>query len=329
MFCAACRNRADNVQLVQWLSLKVKPPPSDEVLFNSLITALTQNNTAVASWLDAHFHIMERATSTSKGIESKAAGSILVRVCKTHLDERGDGVKWLLNHPSMAKVEESLVVQAVRHLVLKTRLSTLPLFIIEKLPISEPLRNELLTGVMFTTIQRDTLTQVQKVISMGELNKEAVAKCLTSTDKDQRIHVSSSKVVKWLITHFQLERDHITLNNNALLLNLLSHHHSSCAEWLINMFRITFEEVLSLNITAFSEADLATWQMMLRVFPQITAPTIKQKLMCLVCQSPVTAQYTMRMFPEITTADVVEFWSTQSPYSVPLFVRLWLGDAIP
>ncbi|KAH3714152.1 hypothetical protein Pelo_19340 [Pelomyxa schiedti] len=231
MFGRACENLGDNVELVQWLSSNVETPLSDEDVLDSFIEALAKANTAVASWLDAKFHIMG------------ATQELAV-----------DGVKWLLNHPAMAHVEERFVVKAVRHLVFKSCMSTIPLFIIEKVPISEPHRNELVAGLLHIILQCDTLTQVQKVVSMGEFDKETVAKCLTSTDYDQHIQFSSSKVVKWLITHFQLERHHITLNNNALLLNLLIQHHSSCAEWLINMFHFSLDEVIV--STSFHSASI-------------------------------------------------------------------------
>ncbi|KAH3698823.1 hypothetical protein Pelo_19783 [Pelomyxa schiedti] len=55
-----------------------------------------------------------------------------------------------------------------------------------------------------------------------------------------------------------------------------------------------------------TKLDLHTWQMMLRVFPRITTRTIKQHFMSVVCQTPVMAEYTMRLFPDITAADLVD-----------------------
>ncbi|KAH3763210.1 hypothetical protein Pelo_4928 [Pelomyxa schiedti] len=96
------------------------------------------------------------------------------------------------------------------------------------------------------------------------------------------------------------------------------------------MFHFSLDEVLNkdmhLNIFSRGFFDLQTWQMMLRVFPEITVSTVKQKLMCIVCQSPVIAQYTMGMFPEMTIADIAE---ANLPGSFRASVVLWLAGALP
>ncbi|KAH3732048.1 hypothetical protein Pelo_17119 [Pelomyxa schiedti] len=92
------------------------------------------------------------------------------------------------------------------------------------------------------------------------------------------------------------------------------------------MFHFSLDEVLSndmhLNIFSTRFFDLPTWQMMLRVFPEITVSTIKEKLMCIVCQSPVIAQYTMRVFSEMTIADIAKAHMSTPRESV----MFWLSD---
>ncbi|KAH3705870.1 hypothetical protein Pelo_19582 [Pelomyxa schiedti] len=167
--------------------------------------------------------------------------SILERVCE-HIpfrQERREGVKWLLNHLEMTGVKEGLIVKAVRHLVFIKCLLATPLLIIEKFPIiSEPTRTELLVGLLKESVQGGNLSQVKQVISMGE---------------------------------------HITVNSNILLQNLLANKQASCAEWLINRLHIALDEVLELCWEPFPFAafDVFTFQMMLRVFPGITSETVK------------------------------------------------------
>ncbi|KAH3763298.1 hypothetical protein Pelo_4850 [Pelomyxa schiedti] len=320
IFRAACKNQTENLDVMKWLSTKVSLSPEDAC--ESFVISLATNNIATASWLDESFGIMKNTTT--------GVSSVLSKMCK-HIqsgDERAQGVKWLLNHPTMANLDESLVAETVKYLLGKKRLSATPLFIIEKFPISEPTHTELLLGVLKESLQGDTLTQVKKVISMGEFTKESVAQCLANPEL---ISFGSIKSVKWLITHFQLEREHITLDNNTLLHNLVARRQASCAEWLINRFHITLDEVLELHWdpSAFSASDLFTFQMMLRVFPGITSETVKQHWMCLVTHTPVMAQFTMRVFPDITTRDIAEYWSQQRPWKRPSSIRNWLGDTFP
>ncbi|KAH3762362.1 hypothetical protein Pelo_5793 [Pelomyxa schiedti] len=63
--------------------------------------------------------------------------------------------------------------------------------------------------------------------------------------------------------------------------------------------------------------------MMLRVFPEMSI--VKEHFLRLGTATPAMAQFTMQMFPDITTDWIAESWS-----HVPqvLSVRLWLGDAI-
>ncbi|KAH3763300.1 hypothetical protein Pelo_4852 [Pelomyxa schiedti] len=313
-FCAACRNSEDDVQLVQWLASKVAP--SGEILQDSLVSSLERSNTAVASWLDDTFHIVEKC----------GAVSILMNVCKKmFFGERLEGVAWILNHPMLVSIDETTIVKAVRHLVFKKNLSATPLLIIEKFPIiSEPTRTELLIGVLKESVQGGDLTQVKKVISMCEFTKEAVAQCLAIPDCP---YLFSSKSVKWLITQFQLERKCITLNNIAILKNLLVNDHASCAEWVINRFHITLDEVIGFQLDGMPlEFDMFTWQMMLRVFPSITAAIVKEHFLKLVTSTPAMAQFTMQMFPGITTTDIAERWSHEPEGEVPLSVQLWINS---
>ncbi|KAH3767092.1 hypothetical protein Pelo_1041 [Pelomyxa schiedti] len=323
LFRAACKNRTENLEVMKWLSTKVTLSPEDAC--ECFAISLSINNITTASWLDESFGIMKHATTTPFGV-----GSVFVRVCKHITQERRiEGVKWILNHPGMSRVEERLIVKAVRHLVFKKNLSVTPLLIIEKFPlISEPTRTEVLIGVLQESVQGDTITQVKKVISMDEFTKESVAQCLANPELNV---FGSMKALKWLITHFQLEREHIALNNNTLLQNLLKHRKASCAEWVINRFHITLDEVLLLTWepSPFTESDLFTWHMMLRVFPGITAETVKQHWMCFVTNTPVIAQFTMRVFPDITTRDIADYWSEQKPWKRPSSIRNWLGDAFP
>ncbi|KAH3761694.1 hypothetical protein Pelo_6494 [Pelomyxa schiedti] len=187
---------------------------------------------------------------------------------------------------------------------------TAPVLLIEKFHISEPKRSVLLCRILAESIQGARFSQVKKVASKGEFTKESVAECLPNN-----VGVESTKAVKWLIRHFQLEREHITAHDNLLLSKMIYWGQENCAEWLIHKFHITLDEVLSLDWRKSQlDFDLGTWKMMLRCFPSITAAIIKEKLLGLVLQSPIIASFTMRHFPDITMDDIYEFaWSVHLP----------------
>ncbi|KAH3763303.1 hypothetical protein Pelo_4855 [Pelomyxa schiedti] len=328
MLQAACKNRNDNVQLVQWFAQRVRP--SKDHILDSFLLAMGRGNRAISTWLDSTFNILNQATSSYKS-ESKAAGAILMRVCKAiNWCENQECVEWLLNHPAMATPPQvSAIVRAIQFLVSEKRLYKTPLLLIEKFHItSKAVGTNILSRILSHTVQGSQLSQVKKVISMGEFTKEEVAQCLANPSS---IYFYSSKSVKWLITHFNLGCEDIRLNKNALLRNLLSKGHPGCAEWVINNFHITLDEFLSLGWDFelwIGFKDLLTWQMMLRVFPGITVVTTKRHFMSIASQTPEVAQFTMRVFPDITTADIVEYWSKQVYHLVPFPTTIWLGDAM-
>ncbi|KAH3765071.1 hypothetical protein Pelo_3076 [Pelomyxa schiedti] len=321
MFIAACQNPEDDVKLAQWLSTKVTLSPDD--LRKSFSSALARNNTSIASWMNATFQILSTSTSGSHGIITGTLA--LVEVCKAlnGFADNVEGVKWLLNHAEMKGVEESLVVETVENLVHKKNISTVPLLLIEKFPIPEPKLSEILGGVLTECVQGESISQAKKITSMSSISKESIARSLGNT-----VGLDSTKTVKWLITQFQLEREHITLDGNHILFNLIMWGQENCAEWLIDKFNITLDEVSTmcekLSLRTFLKRDLFLWQMLLAKFPDITATFIKEKLMYLVCQSPAVAQYTMRHFPELTTEDILVYCSAKASYEFLLPTRCWM-----
>ncbi|KAH3723330.1 hypothetical protein Pelo_17966 [Pelomyxa schiedti] len=156
----------------------------------------------------------------------------------------------------------------------------------------------------------------------GGFTKDSVSMCLSGARS-----AGSSKILKWLITHFQLEREHLTADNNQILFKLISWGQECCAEWLINKFNITFEEVLRIPwdpLRYLFWFDLATWQMIVEVFPAgITATVIKEKFLQLVCHSPVIAQFTLRHFPDVSMEEIAGFCTSYGGF----YEKCWLIDS--
>ncbi|KAH3767473.1 hypothetical protein Pelo_653 [Pelomyxa schiedti] len=306
LFIAACRTFEDNTQLVKWLSTRVLL--SQEDIYNSFVAALANSNTSIASWLEDSHHILDRHQGAT------AAGKLLVRVCERMpcYAGRTAGLKWLLNRIDTKCIPSDQAVDCVGDLLRNRKSTRAALLLLEKFPmIPKQERSSLLTLALRETVV-ESLPQVKRIVSMMDthrLTKEDVSKCLSTAG------FHSSKATKWLITEFQLQREHITADNNNILFNHILWGQEGCAEWLINKFNITFDEVLrSWDPSSFlSGFDLATWQMIVEVFPGITATIIKEKLSKLMCHSPVIAQFTLRHFPDIVTRQCSTVQSESNP----------------
>ncbi|KAH3761269.1 hypothetical protein Pelo_6909 [Pelomyxa schiedti] len=319
MFQSACLNSTDNVQTAKWLSTRV--PLSPEVITDSFIISLANNNTSIASWLDETFHILNPPNSNGIDLFTISC-SIFLKLCnklKPYCTRVG-GMKWFLNHSLMKGVDESVIADCIEALVNKPSSCT-AILLMEHFHISEPKRSQLLVRILKQGVQRGTLSQIKKIISMGEFSKESVANCLVNS-----FRIESTKTAKWLINHFQLEHQHITIDNNRMLLQLISGGQGSCAEWLINKFHITLDEIFHFKWENYSFMclDLFTWKMIQQVFPVLTAGMVKESFLPHVCRSPVIAQVVMKKFPQLTMDDILAFCSSAPFYQFPLATRLWL-----
>ncbi|KAH3767452.1 hypothetical protein Pelo_664 [Pelomyxa schiedti] len=321
-FHAACKNKKDDVEVVKWLSTKVTLSPED--LCGSLVVALAKSNTLIASWLDESFSILKQLTSWNL-----APGEFFLRVCKGIHPQKGRcaGVEWLLSHAEMRDVGEEFVVKAVDHLLLsKGSLPTVPLLLIERFSVTEPRRMELLDRLLKASIQMGSLSLVKKVVSMGVFTKESVSPLLVKP-----VCILSSKAVKWLITQFQIEHDNITLDNSTpMLLKLLCFGKENCAEWLITRFHITLNEVLGIPFYPIShkEFDLFAWKMICTKFPDFTSTMTRRECLFFAVQSPVIANFTMSIFPDLSMHDIVIFCSEHQPCRFSLATRCWLRSLL-
>ncbi|KAH3761270.1 hypothetical protein Pelo_6910 [Pelomyxa schiedti] len=308
MFPSACRNSTDNVQTAKWLSTRV--PLSPEVICDSFISSLANNNTSIASCVDL----------------CTISCSIFVKLCKKLKPycTRVGGMKWFLNHASMKGVDESVIVDCIEAWGNKPSSCT-AILLMEHFHISEPKRSQLLVHILKQGVRHGTLSQIKKIVFMGEFSKEAVAKCLANS-----FGIESTKTAKWLINHFQLERQHITLDNNRMLLKLISGGKWSCAEWLINKFHITLDEFFHFKWEkdSFMWIDLFTWKMIQQVFPGLTGGMVKESFLPLVCQSPVIAQIAMKRFPQLTMDDILAICSSAAFYQFPLATRLCTDSTV-
>ncbi|KAH3765863.1 hypothetical protein Pelo_2266 [Pelomyxa schiedti] len=325
MFSCACKNSKDNAQTAKWLSTRV--PLSPEDICDAFVTALTHSNISIASWLDETFHILNPPNSSSLNLCSTSS-SIFVKLCQNvqQYVPDVDGMEWFLNHSSMNGVDEAVISDCIQVVVKKPSFQV-ALFLMEHFHISEPKRSELLAHILKEGVRSDTISPIKKLVSMGAFSKESVAKCLANS-----VGLQSTKAARWLITHFHLEHQHITLDNNRMLFNVITWGQGSCAEWLINKFHITLDEFLNLKWEKDSLLwiDLFTWKTIQQAFPGLTAAMVKDRFLPLVCKSPVIAQVAMKGFPFLLTRDdILAFCSSTAHYHFSLSTRLWLRDYNP
>ncbi|KAH3759764.1 heat shock factor-binding protein 1 [Pelomyxa schiedti] len=293
MFSEACRY--DNLQLIKWLFTRITLSP--EHLYDSFVTAVTCNRGTVASWLSNTFRILENQPETSR---SSFKGKLLLDVCHNINTDHADGLEWLLKNVPMEEADKSMVMKAAEHLVFEKGLSLAPLLLIGKLFIPEPRRSELLTPILEMCVRSYSLSLVKMVTSMRVFSKEAIARAMAGG-------VTSSKVVKWLITTFQL---------------------GSCAKWLITKFNITLDEVLASLPKDYDEysSDIFLWEVLLKLFPSGLTPTlIQSKFQPLAGQSPIIVQFLARCYPHVAVREWAEQCSARVSL-VPSTTVWWLND---
>ncbi|KAH3722682.1 hypothetical protein Pelo_18612 [Pelomyxa schiedti] len=237
-------------------------------------------------------------------------------------DDRIDGLEWFLKRIPLYLIEESSIAELLATLDDKYLVNN-ALLVLERFHLPIEKYHELIFNVLLKTVQTRKLDQVKKVISLGDFQKSSIAQCLTRPGVPK-----SSRTVKWLITHYNLNHHDVSLNDNMLLYGLITSNRRSCAEWLITNFGISMDEMIGMMYrckpVSHSSSDFNTWKMILRLYPTITRSVVLENFMVLATRSPLCAELTMRKcslsFDQISTfcsADV-------TAYGFPIKTRLWL-----
>ncbi|KAH3763869.1 hypothetical protein Pelo_4274 [Pelomyxa schiedti] len=324
LFISACKGikGSNSMQVVKWLSTRVNTPLSAEEIDLSFITALANNETSIARWLEDSHHILAQNAGGPKAVR------LIFRVCRAmpRFGRESAGIEWLLDHLDLHSATPQqitrLVLDSVEDNVTDHKSLQAVILLLEKFQSVIPEENklDLISSVLQHSIN-DEPEQVQRITTlMGGIirsNKPAISRCLAEC-----CYFGSTKAVKWLITQFHLERGHITAYNNTILIKVVSMGQECCAEWLINQFGITFDEIQPVSHVFLD--GFPTMKMLVEVFPGITGTNIKEKLLPLVCQSPIIAQFTLRHFPEVTREDIAGPCSTS--YGSTSDTHCWLID---
>ncbi|KAH3732675.1 hypothetical protein Pelo_16489 [Pelomyxa schiedti] len=295
-FAAACSTSPKNgSSLAKWLSTRVTLSQSDAL--RSLKEALLWNNTEVADWLEESFHVID-------GIQSnpEVARITLAETCIGAYGA-GDGVaglKWLIEHLSHPVMDSSshdmFVVDTILGALGSGHLQAV-VVLLDYFTGFEPQRHPVLVEklVMEFIYSGDAMT-LQHILNRccagtpstsTTATRELIVKCLTSGPFPLP---HSSKIVKWLISEYHLEYEHIRRCSHLILFKLLSRRKNRCAQWLIESFSIPPSDILDMAkkwCKPNNNIDLSSLQMLVNKFPSITK-LIRQKtmMMMLVIQSP-------------------------------------------
>ncbi|KAH3742737.1 hypothetical protein Pelo_15868 [Pelomyxa schiedti] len=254
---------------------KSLPPKEIE---NSIMKALSVGNFAVADWLDHTYHLTQ-------------TGGITLS-CATQYTDGPEALKWFFDRvPHVELIEQHEVTEAILD-CLKLDNIRGALYLLETFHLPHDTNTAKMWKKVLGCLPRSDLASAQKMAALGQFSQSEVAESFQPYSV-----CSSSKVVKWLIESFNLTRDQVTQNNNQTLYSLIRHSKTSCAEWIITKFHITFHEVTEMAKTyhTWQSVSLRTWRMLLRQFPEITADVVRdtESFMHIVTASPLNIEFSI------------------------------------
>ncbi|KAH3758837.1 serine/threonine-protein kinase STY46 [Pelomyxa schiedti] len=304
-FIRVCGNFKDDVSVVKLLAAKTKPTRED--LVKSLIMALYYNNTAVATWLDDTFHIMEKS-------DNAGVAFILLKLCEGHCGCNNiDGPKWLLQHLGTNILPPGVIKKALHSHICHP----FTLLLLKSFP--RPAKNDRGTwnNILMRTV-RGNISDVRAIVPFGHFTQPEVAKCLIT----QGNGLHSTKILKWLITTYRLTGEHVKAHNNWVLMSRISMWKTSSALWLIDKFHITLPEILPgvipfLKGCVSMQNYLGSWRALLRVFPRITASVVRRNFMPIVTATPLHMELTMHQIG-LSLDDLVEYYNKFQSNEFPI-----------
>ncbi|KAH3758876.1 hypothetical protein Pelo_9315 [Pelomyxa schiedti] len=282
-FRVACDSKKENLELVKWLSQRVTLSPTD--LYMALCQALKRSNTEIADWIVSTFEVMNVANSTPGAPYSLFAGPI---------GRTPDGLKWFLQHIDIPQTPPESAESIIRKGWISSGFSNRDamFLILDALHISLRSNSELLQYILCVTLNHGTLKDVMILQSKAPPSVDDVVHCISNT-----LTVSSSKIIKWIVTYVGLER----IKTDALYTRLVEcsmyWNKTHCLLWLIDTFDIQLNEVLLALLKWFSvNSDLYMWQSLVNRFPTIDTETVRSKCMNVITHTPAIAAWSMARF---------------------------------
>ncbi|KAH3732964.1 hypothetical protein Pelo_16201 [Pelomyxa schiedti] len=268
----ACGNKKDSVAVVKWLFPKAAKPLRPKELRKCLVSCLSNNNTAIAEWLENTFHVMEAVNSAPKMTDE------VFRKIGHKLNGGFGGIQWFLSHTTVCNIRENSVLSLVEEVC---GCMTLTLFLLQQFNV----RISHKSSVICRLLEDGDISQVKLIMRYGDFSSSDIQEALLECDA-----VQSGKVLKWLLHQFHLSEDQVKVKNNYLLALLIKMDKTGCAEWFLHKFHVSLNEFIrmgSKHKIRPSTVGLCMWKMILRVFPEMTAAIVKEHFMKWVIASPL------------------------------------------
>ncbi|KAH3723040.1 hypothetical protein Pelo_18255 [Pelomyxa schiedti] len=301
---SACSGRHDNVVFVEWLFKQVVSSGllSYEDLVLSLHNALATQKELISQWLEKYLF-------SSTNARPKVS---LLRLFQCNSNIREDWFEWLFTHHSCScdiDCSQDEVVNVVTYSLypaFRHHNLSLTLAVLKKFPLNPAVHHNLFLRLLKKCVESQVLYHVKEVLSLADFSQSEMDKCLDICSSNPL----SSKVAKCLTIYYTCTIPHsvkalqLTIK---MFIGLLSNNKRGCAEWLFHLFG----SYISLPLERApddlsSQVDLATWKMMLRLFPNINREVTIQFFMKVGAATALHAQYTMSRLG-LTLDDIAHF----------------------
>ncbi|KAH3764009.1 hypothetical protein Pelo_4132 [Pelomyxa schiedti] len=228
-----------------------------------------------------------------------------------HLEKMANCVA-LANCASADEVIEAEVVSVVENstnTAFHHKLS-LTFAVLKKFPLNPAVHHDLLLRLLNKCVKSHVLSHIKEVLSVGEFSPSEIGQCLDLCSSNPL----SSKVAKWLTMYYctgSVDVDEKSLKPTIIkmFIGLISNNMRGCAEWFFNLFGgdVTLPLVVEGAADQLgSQVDLATWKMMLRLFPDINREVTIQFFRKIAAATPLHAQFTMSRLG-LTLDDIEQF----------------------
>ncbi|KAH3765009.1 hypothetical protein Pelo_3099 [Pelomyxa schiedti] len=297
-FMTACSSTRDNLAFIEWLYKQVSVSSSD--LLSSLHRALARKNESNSRWL-------EQTYISTVNSRPKISLVKISAMYKCSVDE--GWLEWLFTHTSMCDIDCSDIelVKFVNECIERNQLHC-ALSAWERFSLSPITNRDLLLSILTKLLVCGSLSQVKQVESIsGGFTPSEIWDCLSHCT----LIPESSKIVKWLVkecTRNVSDPAAVTPKNfpdlTRMFAELIRWNKRGCVKWLFNRFH--FPEIPAEVGNLHNDIDLATWKLLLRLFPDINRDVVTQHFMGVAIASPLHSQFSINALG-VTLNDIAQF----------------------
>ncbi|KAH3714489.1 hypothetical protein Pelo_19001 [Pelomyxa schiedti] len=286
----ACSGNHDNVEFLKWLLQNVGGDLCQDDLVGALHRALAARKQSISRWLEQHI-------TTTTGAKPKVS---LSKLPWRDVPTQEDWLVWLLTHSRSCDIDCSpaevlSVVKASAGVAVKTKVSR-AVSVWKRFPLSPVEHHDLLVSLLKNVVEVGSFYELKEVLSFGEFTVDD--RSVRSEEQEEESHDESN-------------HSHLLL----LFLCMLSLNKRGCAEWLFHKLKFTLPDVRGRLLG--SSVDIATWKLILRLFPDITRDVAIKYFMYIIASTPLHAQFTINNTNlGITLDDIKDFCCSKTHLQV-------------